>query len=112
MTLKDRFTRKPSQAKESRTMSTEQLEQDEQNEIPIAADIDSGAETLASDAQAELDQQRGELADQRVEAERTLERLAGMSGARAKELRAHVQYGSRKAWGLRSFLASTGSRRQ
>src|ERR1700727_2313868 len=36
--------------------------------------------------EAELDQQRGELANRRVEAERTLERLAGMSGARAKEL--------------------------
>ena len=36
--------------------------------------------------EAELDQQRSELANRRVEAERTLERLAGMSGARAKEL--------------------------
>jgi ribonuclease Y len=36
--------------------------------------------------EAELDQQRTELANRRVEAERTLERLAGMSGARAKEL--------------------------
>jgi ribonuclease Y len=36
--------------------------------------------------EAELDQQRSELADSRVEAERMLERLAGMSGARAKEL--------------------------
>jgi ribonucrease Y len=36
--------------------------------------------------EAELDQQRSELANSRVEAERTLERLAGMSGARAKEL--------------------------
>jgi ribonuclease Y len=36
--------------------------------------------------EAELDQQRSELANSRVEAERTLERLAGMSGARAKEM--------------------------
>src|ERR1700729_2738074 len=36
--------------------------------------------------EAELDQQRSELANSRVEAERRLERLAGMSGARAKEL--------------------------
>jgi ribonucrease Y len=36
--------------------------------------------------EAELDQQRSELANRRVEAERTLERLAGMSGARAKQL--------------------------
>jgi ribonuclease Y len=36
--------------------------------------------------EAELDQQRSELANRRVEAERMLERLAGMSGARAKEL--------------------------
>jgi ribonuclease Y len=36
--------------------------------------------------EAELEQQRSELADRRVEAERTLERLAGMSGARAKQL--------------------------
>jgi ribonuclease Y len=36
--------------------------------------------------EAELDQQRTELANRRVEAERTLERLAGMSGARAKQL--------------------------
>jgi ribonucrease Y len=36
--------------------------------------------------EAELDQQRSELANRRVEAERTLERLAGMSGTRAKEL--------------------------
>jgi ribonucrease Y len=36
--------------------------------------------------EAELDQRGSELANRRVEAERTLERLAGMSGARAKEL--------------------------
>ena len=36
--------------------------------------------------EAELEQQRTDLANRRVEAERTLERLAGMSGARAKQL--------------------------
>jgi ribonucrease Y len=36
--------------------------------------------------EAELEQERSDLADRRVEAERTLERLAGMSGARAKQL--------------------------
>jgi len=60
MTLKDRFTRKPSQAKEPRTMSTEQLEQNEQQEVPIAAEIDPGVETPSGDALAELDQARGE----------------------------------------------------
>jgi molecular chaperone GrpE len=57
MTLKDRFTRKPSQAKEPRNMSTEQLDQ---NEIPIAEEIDPGVETPAGDTMAELDQARGE----------------------------------------------------
>ena len=38
-------------------MSTEQLDQ---NEIPIAEEIDPGVETSAGDAQAELDQARGE----------------------------------------------------
>lgn len=57
MTLKDRFTRKPSQAKEPRNMSTEQMEQDE---TPIAAEIDPGVETPSGDALAELDQARGE----------------------------------------------------
>jgi molecular chaperone GrpE len=57
MTLKDRFTRKPSQAKEPRNMSTEQMEQDE---TPIAAEIDPGVETPSGDAMAELDQARGE----------------------------------------------------
>jgi molecular chaperone GrpE len=60
MTLKDRFTRKPSQAKEPPTMSTEQLEQNEQQEIPVAEEIDPGVETPSADAQAELDQARGE----------------------------------------------------
>ena len=36
--------------------------------------------------ESELESERAELADRRVEAERTLERLAGMSGARAKQL--------------------------
>ncbi len=36
--------------------------------------------------ESELESERSELADRRVEAERTLERLAGMSGARAKQL--------------------------
>jgi molecular chaperone GrpE len=57
MTLKDRFTRKQSQAKEPRSMNTEELDQ---NEIPVAEEIDPGAETPAADAQAELDQLRGE----------------------------------------------------
>jgi molecular chaperone GrpE len=57
MTLKDRFNRKSSQAKETRNMSTEQLDQ---QEIPIAAEIDPGVETASGDAQAELDQARGE----------------------------------------------------
>jgi molecular chaperone GrpE len=60
MALKDRFTRKHSQAKEPGNMSTEQLEHDEQQEIPVAAEIDPGAETPSGDAQAELDQARGE----------------------------------------------------
>jgi len=41
-------------------MSTEQLEQNDQQEIPVAAEIDPGVETPAGDAQAELDQARGE----------------------------------------------------
>jgi len=57
MTLKDRFNRKHSHAKEPRDMSTEQLEQ---NEIPVAEEIDRGVETPAGDALAELDQARGE----------------------------------------------------
>jgi len=60
MALKDRFTRKHSQAKETSTVSTEQLEQNDQQEIPVAAEIDPGAETPSADAQAELDQARGE----------------------------------------------------
>lgn len=40
-------------------MSTDQLEQNEQ-EIPVAADIDPGVETPSGDAQAEFDQLRGE----------------------------------------------------
>jgi ribonucrease Y len=43
-------------------------------------------EDVITHREAELDQQRTELANRRVEAERTLERLAGMSGARAKQL--------------------------
>src|ERR1700743_2453774 len=43
-------------------------------------------EDTISRREAELDQQLSELANRRVEAERTLERLAGMSGTRAKEL--------------------------
>jgi len=41
-------------------MSTEQLEQNEQQEIPVAEEIDPGVETPSADAQAELDQARGE----------------------------------------------------
>src|ERR1700744_1472559 len=81
MTLKDRFTRKPSQAKEQRTMSTEQLDQNEQ-EVPVAADIDPGAETPAGDAMAELDQARAERDELK---DRLARRQAEFDNARKRE---------------------------
>jgi ribonuclease Y len=43
-------------------------------------------EDVLSKREADMERERSALADSRLEAERTLERLAGMSGARAKQM--------------------------